>query len=121
MLQAETITLLLNTETALKHGSKSGGENLIQGGRSVYDFTVSVAQAYGNNQILKGSKYCIYSGDIDQNDSVDLTDLLLAFNDASNFATGYVASYITGDNYTDISDVLVTYNNSNNFVSVVRP
>src|SRR5664279_5643709 len=31
-----------------------------------YDFTSSQSQAYGNNLKLMGGKYCIYSGDVNQ-------------------------------------------------------
>lgn len=88
---------------------------------SNYDFTTSSIKAYGGNLILVGSKYCIYSGDVDNDGNIDLTDLTIVFNDASAFATGYVDSDLTGDFTTDLSDLTIVTNNSSNFISVIRP
>ena len=86
-----------------------------------YDFIFSENQAYGNNMKLKGLKYCIFSGDVDQNGIVDLTDVLRVYNDASSFVSGYKVTDLTGDNLTDLTDLLIAYNNSAGFVSVVKP
>ena len=40
-----------------------------------YNFTTSAAQAYGDNMILKLTKYCFFSGDVNQDGVVDLTDV----------------------------------------------
>ena len=40
---------------------------------------------------------------------------------SSNFTTGYVPADVNGDNIVDLTDVVITYNNSSNFVSLVRP
>lgn len=86
-----------------------------------YDFTDSAGKAYGNNLMLKNGKYCIYSGDVNQEGSVDLTDLLQIYNEASNFISGYQVSDINGDRITDLTDLIITYNNSANFISRLRP
>jgi len=86
-----------------------------------YDFTSSSSQAYGNNQILKNSTYCIYSGDINQDGNVNYTDVLEVFGDVSNGTTGYVDTDLSGNYIVDLSDLNIAYNNSNNFVAVVKP
>ncbi len=86
-----------------------------------YNFTNTVSKAYGNNMILKGSKYCIFSGDVTQDGFVELSDVVLIFNDASNFVTGYVRTDVNGDNLSDLSDALIAFNNSKAFVSKVTP
>ncbi len=91
------------------------------GGTTTYDFTTSADKAFGNNQIFKGGKFTIYSGDVNQDGTVDLSDIILIFNDANNFVTGYVRTDVNGDNITDLSDIVIAYNNSTNFVTVMRP
>ncbi|MEO8211421.1 MAG: hypothetical protein ABI840_12755 [bacterium] len=86
-----------------------------------YNFTFAATQAFGSNLILKGTKYCIYSGDVNQDGTVDLTDLSLIDNDAYNFVSGYVNTDITGDNYVDLEDLSIADNNAYNFVSKVVP
>ena len=86
-----------------------------------YDFTASASQAFGNNQTLSEGKYCIYSGDENQDGAVDVSDGIDIFNDANLFASGYVKTDVDGDNFVDASDMIVTYNNSLNFISVLSP
>ena len=86
-----------------------------------YDFTLSASQAYGTNQILKGSKYCIFNGDVNQDAVVDVSDIVVIYNDAGNFVSGYVSTDLTGNMFVDISDVVIAYNNSNNSVQLIRP
>ncbi len=106
---------------SLETWSKLGGESFVTGGVYLYDFTNSNSQAYGNNLVLKGPKYCFYSGDVSQNGFIDLNDVITVSNDASAFVTGYVNTDVNGDNSTDLNDVLITYNNSTNFISIRRP
>ncbi len=105
----------------LETWSKAGGEPLFSDGIYNYDFTNNASSAFGENLILKGSKYCIYSGDVNQDKNIDLKDLILISNDASDFITGYVNTDVDGNNITDMSDILITYNNSNNFINVISP
>ncbi|MBL8008850.1 MAG: hypothetical protein JNJ56_15115, partial [Ignavibacteria bacterium] len=97
------------------------GEIFACGGPMSYDFTDSITKAYGNNMVFKGGKYSIYSGDVDQDGFIDLTDELLIYNDGSIFKTGYVFTDINGDRIVDLLDLLITYNNAVNFVSLIRP
>ncbi|MEO8209494.1 MAG: PQQ-dependent sugar dehydrogenase [bacterium] len=86
-----------------------------------YDFTTSSSQAFGNNLKLKGSRYCIYSGDVNQDGFVDLSDLTPIDNNSYNFILGYFRTDLNGDNFTDLSDYALAINNDLNFVSVIRP
>ena len=90
-------------------------------GFEYYSFKDDVTTAYGNNQVLKLTKYCFYGGDVDQNGFVDATDLVSVFNDANLFTTGYVPTDLTGDDLVDVTDLLIAFNNANSFVSVIRP
>ncbi len=111
----------LKHRNGLETWSRAGGDSIKRGNSVSYDFTSAGSQAYGNNQVLIGSKYCIYSGDVFQDGSVELTDLLLTYNSASEFLSGYVVYDVNGDYLVDLNDILTVYNNSSSFVSVVRP
>ncbi|MBK9331419.1 MAG: hypothetical protein IPM96_03190 [Ignavibacteria bacterium] len=88
---------------------------------SEYDFTVAAFKAYGSNQIQVGNKYCFYSGDLNSDGIIDVTDFQITDNDAYIFSSGYLLSDVTGDNFTDISDLVIINNNSYWNVMVRRP
>lgn len=103
--------------------SKFGGEYLINNNSIYsYDFTNSNSKAYGNNLKLKGSKYCIYSGDINKDGFINLTDIVNVYNSSTNFVSGrYITEDLNGDNVVDLNDVTISFNNSNVFVHSIRP
>ena len=86
-----------------------------------YDFSTAATQAYGDNQVLKLGSYCIYSGDVNQDFVVDVTDGSIVDNDALNFAFGYIPSDVNGDNVTDLADGSIVDNNASNFVTSISP
>ncbi len=86
-----------------------------------YEFTSAASQAYGSNLTLVGISYCIYSGDVNQDGTVDGTDLQLIDNDSYAFVSGYVPTDVNGDDFVDGTDASIAGNNANNFVSVIRP
>ena len=94
------------------------------GGVSVYNFTTSASQAFGNNLIQADSspiRFAIFSGDVNQDETVDATDLSLIDNDAFNFVGGYVSTDLTGDEFVDATDFAIADNNAANFVSAILP
>jgi hypothetical protein len=94
---------------------------MTSGAASYYDFTDFENKAYGNNLTLKNGKYCIFSGDVNQEGNIDLADLILIFNAGSSFSSGYVNTDINGDRFVDLTDLIISYNNSANFVSKKIP
>ncbi|MEO8664003.1 MAG: integrin alpha [Ignavibacteria bacterium] len=89
-----------------------------------FDLSTSASQAYGNNLVLVNSsplRFAVYSGDINQSGTINLTDIIAVSNAAAGFVTGYQITDVTGDNIANLSDILLTSNNSMGFVSVVRP
>ncbi|MEO8445866.1 MAG: right-handed parallel beta-helix repeat-containing protein [bacterium] len=103
--------------------SKSGGEALaVTGPAVVQDFVISDANAFGNNEVLKGTSYCMFSGDVNQDETVDVSDIADIYNDLSTFASGVrLKTDLNADDETDVADLLIGYNNSVNFVKVVSP
>ncbi len=99
----------------------SAGGNSFDSGSLSYDFTISASQAFGNNQILRGSKYCVYNGDINQDGDIELTDIVSVYNDAAAFTSGYTITDLTGDMFTDLSDLTIVFNNSARFIHLIRP
>jgi len=89
-----------------------------------YNFTDASSKAYGNNMSqvdFSPVKYGVYSGDANRDNAIDLADLGLIDNDASNFTTGYFPTDVNGDNITDLDDVTLTDNNSFNFITAIVP
>lgn len=116
-----TYYIQLKHRNSIETWSRAGGELLVFGGIYNYDFTDADNKAYGNNLVLKAGKYCIYSGDVNQDGTIDLNDIQLIENDTYNFVSGYVATDVTGDNAVDLSDAVIADNNAFNIVSVTRP
>ena len=111
--------LQLAHRTALETWSKTA--QIFGASGLTYNFTTDSAKAYGNNLRIDGSRWTLYNGDADQNGVIELSDVLLIYNDASVFAAGYINTDMNGDNLADLEDILIAYNNSTDFVSVSHP
>lgn len=96
------------------------GQRFVQG-YLTYDFTDSASKAYGDNQVFTGNKFCIYSGDCNQDGSIDLTDQSLVDNDIFNFVTGFSVQDLNSDGIVDLSDMVFVDNNAAAFVSAITP
>ena len=89
-----------------------------------YNFTNLITKAFGNNMISVDAspvRFAIYSGDINQDGTIDASDVSNADNDAFSSVSGYVNSDVTGDNFVDAADVSIVDNNAFNSVSVITP
>ena len=60
----------------------------------------------------KGTKWCIYGGDIIRDEFIDGSDVSDCFNDASIGQSGYVITDLTGDDFVDGTDVSIVFNNA---------
>ncbi|MCY7362827.1 MAG: DNRLRE domain-containing protein [Ignavibacteria bacterium] len=87
----------------------------------VYNFSTAANKAYGNNEVLKLSKYCIYGGDVNKDGIVDAGDISAVDNDASIALSGYVITDLTGDDFVDSGDVSIVENNSFIPATVMNP
>ncbi|MBK7445963.1 MAG: FG-GAP repeat protein [Ignavibacteria bacterium] len=89
-----------------------------------FDLASSLSQAFGNN--LKSVdtspvRFAIFSGDVNQDGTIDASDLSDTDNDAFNSVSGYVSTDVTGDDFVDAADVSIVDNNAFNAVSAVTP
>jgi len=86
-----------------------------------YDFTDNISKSYGNNMVQLGIKFCIYSGDVNKDNVIDITDLGIGENSAVMFLQGYTVTDINGDLITDLNDLAIIENNALNIVTVISP
>lgn len=111
--------LSINHRNSIETWSKLPQQFIL--GSLTYDLTSSSDKAFGDNMKLKGTKWCIFSGDVNQDGVVDLTDVAIVDTDNLNFVSGYVVSDVNGDQVSDLSDVALVDTNNLNFVSKVTP
>jgi len=92
------------------------------GSNIAYNFSDNVGKAYGNNLKLSGSgKYCLFSGDANQDGRIDNDDIITIGNQANVFGVGYLKEDMNGDGVVDALDLIITDNNAAGFVSVKKP
>ena len=111
--------LVINHKNSIETWSANPLE--ITGDFLTYDFTTSSSQTFGNNMTLVEGKWSMYGGDVNQDGLIDLTDVLLIYNDAGNFATGNMVTDVNGDNNVDLDDLIIAHNTAVNFVHVMKP
>ncbi len=122
MINGKQFYVQLNHRNSLE--TWSAFPTLFKYSNGVYNFHSFATLAYGDNEIQVDNsplRFGIYSGDVNQDGMIELADILIVFNDAGNFVSGYAVTDLTGDNAVDLNDLLITFNNSSNFVSLIRP
>lgn len=85
-----------------------------------YDFTTAANKAYGDNQILIGTKYCIYTGDINQDGTVDLNDAIPILSDYDNLDY-HELNDLNLDATIDLNDAIFVLSGYDNLVGSVIP
>ncbi len=89
-----------------------------------YNFSDLITKAFGNNMKQVDNspvRFAVFSGDVNQDGTVDLSDGSLIDNDAFNFASGYLSTDINGDEVIDLADAVYADNNGFNFVGKITP
>lgn len=89
-----------------------------------YNLTTDSTKAYGNNLTevdISPVKFAVYGGDINQDGTVDVDDLVLIYNDEINITSGYINTDVTGDNFADVTDLIICYNNLIGLVNKITP
>jgi hypothetical protein len=119
-----TYYIVVKHFNSIETWSKAGGEYSVSNSAvsNSFSFITAASQAYGDNQILAGTRYCMFTGDVTQNGFVDQTDLLLIQTDADNFVTGIrIPTDLNGDSAVELRDLVRCYNNATLFAKVVSP
>ncbi len=111
--------IVLKHRNAVESWSSTG--IAFSGSNLNYDFTTAADQTYGSNQVLKGTKWCIYSGDIDQDGRIDLRDLAQMDNGIHNSLTGYVPEDLNGDGIVNVNDMNIGEANAVQFIQSKKP
>lgn len=112
---------VIKHRNSIETWSRAEGDSLKKGSVMTYDFTSSAAKAFESNQVLIGTVYCIYNGEINQDEIIDSGDLAEVENDMSHNEEGYIKTDVTGDLYTDASDVSHVSNNVSRGIMIIRP
>lgn len=121
---AGTYYIVVRHRNSIETWSRMNGESYNPMTLSGYNFSDSLNKAFGNNQKqvdLTPERFAIFSGDVNQDGSVDASDVSSIDNDAYNSVTGYVKTDLTGDNFVDAIDVSIGDNNSGNTVMAIIP
>ena len=88
----------------------------------VYDFTSGASQSYGENMAdLGDGNWGFYTGDMNQDQSIDIFDFSKYDYDVSQFAFGYYDTDLNGDGSVDIFDFPVFDQNCAGFIFSMHP
>ncbi len=116
--------IVVKHRNSIQTWCKAGGDYFDPMTSDSYDFSSASSQSFGGNMIqtdISPVTFALYSGDVNQDEVIDGSDVLLIGNDAFIYATGYIASDLNGDESVDGSDQSIAENNAYNYVAVVRP
>lgn len=97
-----TYYISLKYRNAFETWTKSGGETYSAGTSMSYDFTTAQSQAYGNSMVLKNGKYCLISGDLNEDGFVNGNDFTIFSQQYGQ--TGYLRADLNGDNNVNGND-----------------
>ena len=87
-----------------------------------YDFTSAANKAYGDNMIeLESGVYGFYSGDVTQDEFIDLFDYTPWETDYNESSAGYYATDLNGDGFVDLFDYTIWETNYNGSVVASHP
>jgi hypothetical protein len=87
-----------------------------------YDFSSNISQAYGNNmRALSNGVWGFYTGDINQDEAIDNSDLSDLFRDIELSAYGALSTDINGDGTVDNLDTDNFFLNIENSIYSIRP
>ncbi|MBL7771285.1 MAG: hypothetical protein JNM95_00335 [Chitinophagaceae bacterium] len=89
---------------------------------AVYDFTTDASKAFGNNQIqLEPNVFGFYSGDVNQDQGIDVFDYIEIDPDIVSGNFGFLTTDLNGDGVVDSFDFLLIDPNIQNGISVTAP
>jgi hypothetical protein len=89
---------------------------------NTYDFTTAGSQAFGDNmKEVEPGVWAMFTGDINQDEFVDVFDFPQFDSDNSSFASGYLPTDMNGDGFVDVFDFPVFDVNNASFIMSVHP
>jgi hypothetical protein len=91
-----------------------------------YSFADSMNRAYSNGtnsamQALGSNRFALYSGDVNQDGTIDFQDLQDTENKSAEFSFEYDKTDLNGDGATDLIDLQIAENNGSLFIFYARP
>ncbi|MBK7432162.1 MAG: hypothetical protein IPI62_14925 [Bacteroidetes bacterium] len=87
-----------------------------------FDFSTAANQAYSSNQkFLETNIYGFYSGDVNQDGTINSTDYSSIENATQNYTSGYYSFDLTGDHLIESADFSLIENNSMLLLNVAHP
>ncbi len=66
-------------------------------------------------------KWCLFSGDVNQDQIIDLKDMTMVDNAIHNSASGYVVTDVNGDGIVNFDDIVIVNLNSSIFTQSKKP
>ena len=111
--------LIVKHRNSMETWSASGVQ--FTSGNLSYDFTSAQNKGYGNNLKLVNGKWCMYSGDINQDGFINITDQSQVFIDNISGAIGYISTDLNGDYYTEVGDLNIVFINRTLGISIKKP
>lgn len=82
----------------------------------------SPANVFGGNLVqMPDLTYAIFSGDVDQDGFIGVSDMASCDNQSAIFGSGYLPEDIDGDGFIGVADMAIIDNNSANFISAITP
>ncbi len=95
---------------------------LISAGNTNYDFSTDDLMAFGSNmREVDNGIWAFYTGDLNQDENIDLLDIGILELDISNFEFGYFKTDMNGDGNVDLLDTPILEGNVSNFVFANHP
>lgn len=119
-----TYYIAIKHRNSLETWSRFGGEAFSTTAQFHFSFTDDSSKAFGGNQKRIDNSpllFGIFSGDVNNDGSVDASDILVIENDAAVYAAGYIISDLNGDNSTDATDLAIADNNAFIYAGIIRP
>lgn len=110
---------------AIKHRNSIqtwSSNQITMASRYIYDFTASPSSAYADNLVSVGDAYALYTGDMNQDEFIDIFDFPPYDDDNNGFiAFEYVNTDLNGDGFVDIFDFPIYDINNQNFIMAMHP
>ena len=112
--------LIITHRNSIKTWSRLNGE-MFSSNAMNYDFSLNSSMAYGGNMKMVNSQAYIYSGDVDQDGTIDGSDLSHVDNFIGAPNSGYILSDINNDGITDGADISQVENNIMHSINAIAP